>query len=149
VWMPVSGPVTLSAEETAALKSYLAGGGFLVLEARGGSETAAKAAKRVADDLGLAFESTRGAGLLTGKLDPAKGFSVEKVHFRKDGKFNEIETDLQFLKGGGTVVGVLSPLDISVSATGVRCWGLRGHAPTDARRILANILLLRSSRPLP
>ena len=144
--LPAAQAVALDAEEIKALRTYLEGGGFLLLEARLGNDPFAKSAKRIAEDLGLAVEAAKGSPLLTGKFTTAKGFSVEKTRLRKDGKLTEAETDLRLLTLGGKPVGAFSPADLTLSAAGVRCWGLRGYAPNDARRLLANLILLRSDK---
>jgi hypothetical protein len=83
--------------------------------------------------------------LLTGRFDGgAVGFDLRRTHRRADGKLVEADTELQLLLLGDRVVGVWSPLDLMVSAAGVRCWGLRGLAPSDARRVVANVIISRT-----
>jgi hypothetical protein len=145
-WLSVTTSTALADDEQAGLKKYVAGGGFLVLEARLGDEAADKAARKIAEALGLQIEPARGLPVLTGQFgDETKGYDVSKTSVRKGGKlFPPTETDLRLLTLGGKTVGVYSPLDLNISASGIRCWGLRGYSAGEAREILANILIFRT-----
>lgn len=145
-WLSVTASSVLADDELAALKKYVAGGGFLVLEAQLGDEGAEKAAKKIVEALGLQNEPAKGSPLETGQFgDDIRGYDVSKTSVRKLGKLSPpTETELRRLTLGGKTVGVYSPLDLNVSASGIRCWGLHGYAAGEAREILANILISRT-----
>jgi hypothetical protein len=147
-YLSVTSSAALGDDELAALKNYVAGGGFLLLEARLGDEALDKSARKISDALGLQIESAKGSPLLTGQFGGgANGYDVSKTSPRKGGKLlAPAETDLRLLTLAGKTVGVYSPLDLNVSASGIRCWGLRGYSPAEARQILANIILFRTAR---
>ncbi len=145
-WLSVTTSSTLGEAELAALKKYVAGGGFLVLEARLGDEANDKSARTMAEALGLQIEPAKGSALATGEFGgEARGYDVSKTSPRKGGKLSAAtETDLRLLTLGGKTVGVYSPLDLNISASGIRCWGLHGYSAREAREILANILISRT-----
>jgi len=147
-YLPLVDGLRLADDEAAALKAYLAGGGFLLMEARLGDGRALSVARRLAAAAGLAMAAApRDCPMLTGQFgDGAKGFDVERTHLRADGKLTQGATELRLLTAGDKVVGAYSPRDLAVSASGIRCWGLRGYAPSDARRILANVIVSRSRK---
>ncbi len=138
--------LSLTEQEAKNLREYLADGGFLLLEARLGDARFPRSAESLVEVLGLSMAAADGSSMLTGQFGGnATGFDVRQTHRRADGELTVEKTDLRVLKLDGNAVGLFSPLDLGVSATGIRCWGLRGYAPTDARRILANVILSRSA----
>jgi hypothetical protein len=86
--------------------------------------------------------------LLSGKFsETAAGFNMTTARQRVNGTLRTLPTDLRLLvTEDGKTVGVYSPLDLAVSASGIRCYGLRGYAPVDARRLLVNLLLSRVAK---
>jgi len=145
-YLPLAEGVRLGDGEVQGLKAYLAGGGFLLMEARLGDGRVLSVARRLAAALGLKMAvAPKDCPMLTGQFaGAAVGFNVERTHRRTDGTLNQTATELRLLTLDGKVVGAYSPLDLVVSASGIRCWGLRGYAPSDARRILANLIVSRS-----
>ena len=147
-YLPVVGGAEFDDEEIAGLKKYVEGGGFLFIETRLGDVAADRAAKKVIDLLGLKNEAVREHEILVGTMPAgAAGFNIARTGQRRDGKLQPVkETDLRILKIDERVVGVYSPLDIIVSASGIPCFGLRGYATDDAQRLLANLLIYRTAR---
>jgi Domain of unknown function (DUF4159) len=147
-YLPCDEKVRLSDEEVVSLKLWLASGGFLVMDNRRGDVKADRTAKRLIASLGLSTVAAKGSPLMTGRFPHgAKGFAIEGLPIREHGTLQpRATTDLRLLMLDGKPVGLYSPLDLVVSASGIRCWGLRGYAPEDARRILANLILSASER---
>lgn len=148
-YLPCDETVRLSDEEVVSLRGWLASGGFLVMDSRRGDVKADRAVKRLIASLGLVSVPAKGSPLVTGQFPHgAKGFAVDSLPIRENGTLKpRPTTDLRLLRLDGKPVGLYSPLDLVVSASGIRCWGLRGYAPEDARRILANLILSATDKP--
>ncbi len=148
LYVPISSSTDFSQDELDGLKKYIAEGGFVFIEGRAGELAADRNTKKIIDSLGLKAESVRDHSLLSGQFaDPARGYNVQQLAVRQDGKLLPARnTDLRVLKSGELIVGVYSPLDLVVSASGIPCFGLRGYATNDARRILANLIIHRTTR---
>lgn len=147
-YLPLYPDTEFDEEELAGLKQYVSGGGFLFVEARLGETAVERVQRKLFEQLGLTVESARDSDFLVGKLpQSAAGFDVSRMPLRKDGKLGTPRnSDLRLLKLDEKIVGFYSPLDVVVSASGIPCFGLRGYATDDARRLLANILAYRTAR---
>lgn len=146
-YLPCREESRLEDDEAAALSAYLAGGGLLLLESRLGGVATDRGAQRIIASLRLKVRPAKAEdSLLSGKFaENTVGFNLQNTHQRQDGALRKLPTDLRLLLSeDNKVVGVYSPYDLTVSASGIRCYGLRGYAPLDARRILANLLISRT-----
>ena len=145
-YLPCREESRLEDDEAAAVSAYLAGGGMLLLESRLGSVAADRGAQRIIAALKLKTRPAKADdALLSGKFAETRvGFALQNTHQRQAGALRKLPTDLRLLLSeDNRVVGVYSPYDLIVSAAGIRCYGLRGYAPVDARRLLANLLISR------
>lgn len=146
--MTIDDGTRLTDEEAAAIADYLSGGGFLLMECRMGDIRAPRNLRRLTAAIGVKMADAKETSpLVTGKFDgKAQGFDVTEVYLRADGELDEDAPELELLMLDDRVVGLACPRDLSLSASGIRCYGLRGYAPTDARRIMANVVLSRTAR---
>jgi hypothetical protein len=142
--------VTLGEPETAALKKYLEGGGFLLVEAAMGDTRFDATFRPLAEQLGLQVKALAADDpLVKGAFKGATGYDVSAVKFRyalRTERMGKATPDLRGLYLGDKLVGVYSPFDLSFSQTVYDAWGCRGYESEDAMAILTNILLLVSTR---
>jgi hypothetical protein len=144
----------LAPDEQAALKEFVSGGGFLWLEAAGGSAEFGRAAPQLAADLGWTVRPlATDHAIVTGRMPAASGYDLASgVRFSralKIARAGRTAADLGGLFDGNKLVGIFSPLDICFSATGYQAYDLRGYEAEDARAVAANILLYVSQRGDP
>ena len=86
---------------------------------------------------------------LTGQMDGATGYRLEKMKYRhslKAERIGKLRPHLAGLYLGDRLVGIYSPFDLVYSHAGYDAWMCRGYAAEDAQAILTNILLLASTR---
>ena len=142
--------IDLAEADAAALKTYLAGGGFLLAEAVLGDRRAEDAMQNLAARLGLKMTRVgKDHPLITGTMDGATGYPLDGMGYTHSLKVERVgrgEPELFELTLGGKPVGVYSPFDLMYCQAGCDAWNCRGYAPDDARAILTNILLLASAR---
>ncbi len=140
----------LTADGAAWLKSWLAGGGFLVAEAVLGDPEFKTAVERFVGQAGLELRALpEDHPLLTGQMGKATGYDVREVDFSyalRAARVGRPAPELLGIYDGETMVGLFSPFDILFSQTGVRAFGNRGYAANDARAIATNLALFVSTR---
>jgi len=149
-----SRPFTLTPDEQAALKAYVAGGGFLWLEAAGGSNAFHESVKQLADALGwelkLLLETH---GLMTGRMDGAQGYNLTSgVKFRRAlraAKLGRSYADFYGLYEGDRMLGLYSPLDVLFSLTPYEAWECKGYQPEHAEAVATNIVLYLTTLGAP
>ena len=142
--------IGLSDAAATAVKTYLAGGGFLLAEAILGDRRADASFRELAARLGLKMRLLKKSHpLITGQMDGATGYPIENVHFRHALKAERVgrpEAELYGLMLGQELVGVYSPFDLMYCQAGYDAWECRGYATEDALAILTNIVLLVTTR---
>ncbi len=140
-----------TSEEQAALKQYVDGGGFLLLEAAHGAPEFDQSFQTLAKAMGWEVRLLPTThGLVTGRMDRALGYNMASdVAFRKA---------LRFIRAGrryaeflgvfkdGRMVGVYSPLDIVFSSTPYEAYMCHGYRPPDARAAATNLMLYLTTR---
>ena len=149
-----SRPFTLTPDEQAALKACVADGGFLWLEAAGGSNAFHESVKQLADALGwelkLLLETH---GLMTGRMDGAQGYNLTSgVKFRRAlraAKLGRRYADFYGLYEGGRMIGLYSPLDVLFSLTPYEAWECKGYQPEHAEAVATNIVLYLTTLDAP
>jgi Domain of unknown function (DUF4159)/Prenyltransferase and squalene oxidase repeat len=144
-WLTGRKNVTLSAGEAAALKTWLAGGGYLVADACMGEAVFDRSFRALAKQIGLTVKKVgRDGGLVTGSLAGAGGYNLGKVDFThalRTERVGRFHAELSGLYLDGKLVGVYSPFDVSLTLTGVKAFGCRGYAAGDAQAVATNMLL--------
>jgi hypothetical protein len=138
----------LSFETQNALRKYLDGGDFLLLDAAGGSAEAAGALEGLLRQM---YPSVVIAPLpLDHPIYRAKTFGgkdIDHVTYRRS---VEIEAgDLPRLRGAsvnGKLVAILSNEDLSGGLVGYPTAGLNGYSPVSAIALMRNIILWRASK---
>jgi len=142
--------VTLAAPQIEEVKAYLVGGGFLLAEAVMGDKRFDAAFRQLAPKLGLQIKwLDTDSPLVTGQMDGATGYRLEKMKYRhalKAERIGKLQPLLAGLYLSDRLVGVYSPFDLLYSHAGYDAWMCRGYAAEDAQAILTNILLLASTR---
>jgi Domain of unknown function (DUF4159) len=137
--------IGLSDADIVAMKKYVAGGGFLLVEATMGDIRADAAWRLLAPKLGLVMKPIRkGHPIVTGQMDGATGYVLDRMHYCHALKAQRIGKPYPALSGlyaGDKLVGVYSPFDLMYCHAGYSAWNCRGYAPDDALAILTNILL--------
>lgn len=143
--------LSLGEAPRAALKAYLAAGGFLLAEALMGDPAFDEAFRAAAADMGLELKPlTERTPLVSGDMPgDVAGFKLDAVGYTPallKQRVGRMKVELIELTLDGKPVGVYSPFDLSYCQTGMRAYGCRGYAAADARAILTNILLSVSAR---
>jgi hypothetical protein len=146
--------MTLGEADRAALKRYVAGGGFLWIEAVGGKPEAEAAARTLAADAGWTIAPlSKDHGLLCGKFEKAAGYNLTSgVEFRHTLRMQRLGRNFAELSGifqGGKLIGVYSPFDVVFSSTEYQAYNCRGYRSEDALALATNIILLLTDRPAP
>ena len=145
LWLTGRKSVEMSDEDAAALKAWLAAGGYLVAEAALGGAEFDKSLAALAGRLGLETRRLpREAPLVSGKLDGASGYELTKVDFTaalRAERVGKAYAELSGLYLGDKMVGVYSPFGVSLGVAGIKAFGSRGYAVPDARAAAINLLL--------
>ncbi|HUU58503.1 MAG TPA: DUF4159 domain-containing protein, partial [Phycisphaerae bacterium] len=132
---------SLSPEESAAMKKYLAGGGTLIADAAGGAEPFAESVER--EILPLVGNSLKGP-LVPGHPIFRRPEPVEKVRYRRALAMTLGEDKnnprLQGVEKNRRLVIVYSPDDLTGGLVGYSRYGLRGYAPDVAVKLMTNIV---------
>ncbi|MBN2581755.1 MAG: DUF4159 domain-containing protein [Planctomycetes bacterium] len=150
LWLKGRQGLSLTDAAKAKLKSYLAGGGFLVAESIMGDTRFTEAFTAAAGEMGLMLKplSTKDAPV-TGQLGGAKGYDLTaKIRFSRALAVQRIGKNYAELTGlylGDKLVGVHSPYDVLYSLTGCRSYDRLGYEPDEAMAVAANLVLLRSA----
>ena len=141
----------LAEAERAALKAYLAKGGFLWAEAAGGAGAFDEAFRKLAKDAGWELRSIeKNHPLMTGALKAAIGYNLTAgVQFRRALRIPRVGrqyADLVGIYQDGNLVGVYSPLDVVFSATPYEAYACKGYKPQDAAAVATNIVAFLTDR---
>jgi len=145
-----SADVALAAEEQAAMKTYLAGGGFLWIEAVTGSLAFDQAVRKLVADMGWALKLLPGSHpLLHGRMAGAEGYNLtSRVQFRRALRGQRIgrpSAEFYGLYQGEKMVGLYSPFDVLFSLTGYEAHRCRGYKAEDAMAVGTNLALYFST----
>ena len=141
----------LTADEQAALKTYLAGGGFLWIEAVTGTLAFDQSVRTLAGDMGWTLKPLSGTHpLLHGRMEGAEGYNLTAgVEFRKAlvkaGKLGRQTPQFSGIWDGEKMVGLYSPFDVVFSTTGYEAHGCRGYKTADARAVATNLVIYLST----
>ena len=142
--------LALGEAELKALGDYLAGGGFLLIEAALGDPRFDAAVRPLLEKMGVTLRAIPAThGLITGPLGGASGYAVKTARYKPTAmpeRLGRAAPEFIGLYRGEFLVGVYSPLDMVFSQTGCDAWGNRGYAEDDARALLSNVVLWVSGR---
>ncbi|MBE3070176.1 MAG: DUF4159 domain-containing protein [Acidobacteria bacterium] len=147
-----SGAIGMSDAEKQALKAYAEKGGFLWVEAAGGSIDFNAQFLKLAEGLGWQVKLIpQTDGLLTGRLPSGAGYSlISGVRFRRSLRVQRLgrpNAEVFGLYADSKLVGLYSAFDVLFSMTGLDAYGCRGYQPADARAVATNIVLYLTDRP--
>ena len=145
------GEIAMPGPQKQALKAYTAKGGFLWVEAAGGSTDFHGAFLKLASEVGWQLKAVpQTHPLMTGRLSSAAGYGlISNVQFSRALRVIRLgrpHADLTGIYLGDRLVGVYSPFDVLFSMTGYDAYDRRGYKAQDARAVAANILLFVSDR---
>ena len=145
-----SADVSLTAGEQAAMKQYLAGGGFLWAEAVTGSIACDKGVRKLAADMGLTLKMLPGTHpVLHGRMAGAEGYNLtSRVQFRRSLRAQRMgrpSAEFYGLYDGERIVGLYSPFDVVFSLTGYEAHDCRGYKAEDAMAVGTNLALYFST----
>ena len=143
---------TLPPDGAAWLRKFIDGGGFLIAEATLGNEEFDETLKATVKEAGLELRVLpKDHPLFTGQMGGATGYAVTTVgysfHLRPE-RIDKPDPTLIGIMDKEKLVGVYSPLDLMVSQTFYKAYGIRGYEPEDARALAMN-LALYLTRPAP
>ena len=149
-WLTGRQSVLLDEAEVAALKAYLASGGFLLVEATLGDERFDAAFRPLAGNLGLTMKAVaKDDPLVTGKLEGTSGYDVSGVKYKfalRPARIGKPQPELFGLYLGEKRVGVYSPYDLMYCQTGMDAYDCRGYEAEDARAVLTNVMVTAGGR---
>ena len=140
--MSVTEKLPLTGNEIDGLKSFVAKGGLLFIDASGGSRTAARAAEAIAKKIG---------GDMPDYLAPDEPFyllhgkEITRVRLRKGAKSVEPGLMMGVHKGKKLLV-VISPDDAIGGLLGISSGAIKGYRPEYAYAIFRNLILYANSR---
>lgn len=137
---------TLGAEQAAALRTFVANGGTVLVDAWGGSDAFATAARAELKTLfGAPTPLDPRAAMVSGRYEggvdltrdvrftlPARR-ALQAQGRRARGQQLEV-----FAHDGRPAV-IFSALDLSAAAAGVSIYGAKGYRPSSARRVITNV----------
>jgi hypothetical protein len=137
--------------EQAALRQFVEGGGFLWLEAAGGSSEFDGSVQKLSQALGWEARLLPTTHeLVTGRMEGATGHNISSgVEFRRVLRVIRLGrkyAELLGLFSGGRLVGIYSPVDISFSLNPYEAYRCKGYKPADAEAVATNILLYVTTR---
>jgi len=143
--------LVLSAEERGALKSFVAAGGALWLEAVTGSVDFDQSVKQFAQNMGWELKMLPAThGLMTGRMGAATGYNLTTgVEFRRAlrvARLGRPNAEFVGLFEGNRLVGVYSPLDVLFSMNPYEAWSCKGYQPADAQAVATNVALYLTAR---
>jgi hypothetical protein len=146
-----SNSVGPTAEERAGLTAFVNRGGFLWLEAAGGSNTFDGAVHKLADDMGLKLVLLPATHpLMTGDMPGGQGYDLRKgVQFTEALRIPRLSAQFAEFWGlykGDVMVGIYSPLDVTFSLTGLEAGHSHGYKAEDAAAVATNIAVFLSTR---
>jgi hypothetical protein len=143
--------LVLTPEERGALKSFVAAGGSVWLEAVTGSVDFDQSVKQFAQDMGWELKMLPMThGLMTGRMDAATGYNLTTgVEFRRALRVSRLgrpNAEFVGLFDGDRLVGVYSPLDVLFSMNPYEAWSCKGYQPADAQAVATNVALSLTTR---
>ncbi len=153
-YLAASADMVLAEPERAAVRAYLARGGFLWVEAVGGSEDADKAVRNLAHDGGWQITPlAKDHAVLTGRFPKTAAYDLtQDVEFTSSLRIKRIGQRFAELSGvyqDDRLVGIYSPYDVVFSSTGCHACGARAYKPADARAVATNIIVFLTDLPRP
>ena len=145
-YLAASAGMAMSRADREALRKYLAAGGFLWIEAVGGSVEADLAVGELASDVGWELRPLPPADpLLCGMMPRVGGYNLTtNVAFSRSLRVERLVKPYAELSGifqDGRLVGLYSPFDVVFSTADTPAFGCRGYLPEDAEAVATNILL--------
>ncbi|MFN3201135.1 MAG: DUF4159 domain-containing protein [Bradymonadia bacterium] len=133
--------LNLSDAEAQSLKSYVEGGGTVLVEAWGGSEAFSQSARaRLEGLLGQIEALDETAPLALGRFAGGSDLTTEAPITLAARKARGRGLPLHVINVGGRPGVVFSPIDLSAGATGVAIHQRQGYTPEGARRVLTNMV---------
>ena len=147
-----SAELKLADTDKAGLKAFADKGGLLVVEAAGGTIAFDQEFRKVMGDMGWEVKPMPAtAPLITGKMDPATGYSlISNVQFSRALRVTRLsrpQAELQGIYQGEKLVGLYSPFDVLYSMTPYEAYNKRGYQSDDAKAVATNIILFATARP--
>jgi hypothetical protein len=140
--------VNFSADQIAAMREYVDGGGVIVFEAVGGSEPYFSAVRKM---LVEAFPGkqlgklSRHSDVITGT---GGGTNASKVNYRlfytQTLGFADDSPSLLAMEFDGQPRIIVSPDDLTGGMMGLEKWGIFGYEPESAQKLMGNIALWAS-----
>jgi uncharacterized protein DUF4159 len=150
LWLTGRTGVTLTDNQQASLKAWLAKGGFLIAEAAMGDPAFDKSFAALAESMGLKVTALeKNHPLITGKIGDGSGHDLTQCKFRRDLlkiRMGKPVAELYGLYLDSQLVGIYSPHDVLYSATGLRAFGCRGYQAPDARAVAVNMVIAATNR---
>jgi hypothetical protein len=150
LWLTGTAPPKLTDPRKAVLKEYLAAGGTLLVDSAMGEDDFVEAAVKMLADMfgpGSVREVAPDSPLLTGQFGGGMGADLTAATCTRatTRHVNGKPPKLKGLYIEGRLAGVISPYGISVPAGGESAFGCKGLSPADARRLIANMLLMSAT----
>ena len=142
---------TLTPPEKAALKKYLADGGFLWIEAVTGALPFDGSVRKLATEMGWTLKMLSGSHpLLHGRMDGGEGYNLTAgIGFRKalvkTGKVGRQTPRFSGIYDGEKMIGLYSPFDVVFSTIGYQAHRCRGYKTADARAVATNLAIYLST----
>ena len=142
----------MTTQQEESLKKYLDDGGFLVIDAAGGSVAANLSMEALMGR--LCPGATIGRILDDHEIYSAKfgGDDIRSVTYRKFTSTREPNSNRSRLRGvsvNGRIVAILSADDLTAGMVGYPTDGIVGYSPASATELMRNIILWRMAKLSP
>ena len=142
--------ISFKPEEQAALKDYVAGGGFLWAEAVTGATAFDQPFRKLLGDLGWELRLLPATHpLVTGKMDKGAGYSLfANVQFTRALRVMRLsrpQAEYHGIFAGDKLIGIYSPFDICYSMKPYQAYNNRGYQIEDAEAAGINLAIFFST----
>ncbi|MFW6133339.1 MAG: DUF4159 domain-containing protein [Planctomycetota bacterium] len=143
---------TLTEADRRALRAFLGAGGLLVVDAAGGREAFAEAARR--EVLPLLDDASPKVGRLSaeGEIYRLEGYAIDAVRYRRASRRGgdaDTSPRLEAVLVDDWPAIIFSAEDLTAGLVGYTGHQLRGYAPDSAWALLRNLLLYAAARGRP
>ena len=146
--------LVLAPDEQEALKAFVAGGGFVWIEAVRGASAFDASVKEFAQAMGWELKLLPPShGLMTGRMDPAQGYNLTSgVQFRRALRVRRLGRGYAEFVGvfdGERMVGLYSPFDVLFGLQPYEAWDISGYQAADAAAVATNLVLYLTTQGSP
>ncbi|RKY27056.1 MAG: hypothetical protein DRP83_03090 [Planctomycetota bacterium] len=135
-----TGKIELTEAELAGMRKYIDAGGVIIADATGGASAFTASFEKLMSSFGEVNLVPQNSPIYQAgpyRIGPVR---YRRVVARTMPRSLKHAPRLEAVYRDGRAVIIFSPDDLSAGLVGYPLWGLRGYTPTDARKIMANLI---------